>query len=174
MLSTYFIQVGSIILSAVAGFTLIILRIRAGKQPTSLRKIIIPPLGMSTGLIMFAFSITHIPWVWGLGAFLTGMLIFSFPLIVTTQLERVQSEIYVRRSKAFIFIMLTLFITRLSLHNIVEQYMSLPQTGAIFYLVAFGMIIPWRLAMVSDYMRLQKADTPLDKGTGMKSSLNGG
>lgn len=174
MFSTYFIQVGSIILSAIAGLTLIIIRIRAGKQPTSLRKIIIPPLGMSTGFIMFAFSITHIPWIWGLGAFLTGMLILSFPLIVTTHLERVQSEIYVRRSKAFIFIMLTLFITRLSLHSIVEQYMSIPQTGAIFYLVAFGMIIPWRLVMLGDYLRLQKAETEPDKETNMNSSLNGG
>jgi membrane protein CcdC involved in cytochrome C biogenesis len=174
LLSTYFIQVGSIILSAVAGFTLIILRIRAGKRPTSLRKIIIPPLGMATGMMMFAFSITHIPWIWGLSAFLIGMLIFSFPLIVTTQLERVQSEIYVRRSKAFIFIMLTLFIIRLSLHNIVEQYMSIPQTGAIFYLLAFGMIIPWRVAMLSDYMRLQKAETQQVNGTSMNTRLNGG
>lgn len=132
---------------------------RAGKQPTSLRKIIIPPLGMATGFIMFAFSATHIPLMWGLSSFLTGLLIFAFPLIVTTRLERVESEIYVRRSKAFLFIMLTLFVIRLSLHGIAEQYMSIPQTGAIFYLLAFGMIIPWRLAMISDYMRLQKVES---------------
>lgn len=159
LLSTHLIQVGSVIVSALAGLTLIILRIRAGKQPTSLRKIVMPPLGMATGFIMFAFSATHIPWVWGLSAFLTGMLIFAFPLIVTTRLERVESEIYVRRSKAFIFIMLTLFIIRLSLHGVVEKYMSIPQTGAIFYLLAFGMIIPWRLAMISDFMRLKKLES---------------
>lgn len=159
LLSTHLIQVGSVTVSALAGLTLIILRIRAGNQPTSLRKIVIPPLGMATGFIMFAFSVTHIPWVWGLSAFLTGMLIFAFPLIVTTRLERVESEIYVRRSKAFVFIMLTLFIIRLSLHGVVEKYMSIPQTGAIFYLLAFGMIIPWRLAMISDYMRLKKLES---------------
>lgn len=158
LLSTQLIQTGSVMISVLAGITLIILRIRAGKQPTSLRKIIIPPLGMATGFMMFAFSATHIPWLWGLSAFGTGMLIFSFPLIVTTRLERVESDIYVRRSKAFIFIMVTLFVIRLSLHGIVVQYMSIPQTGAIFYLLAFGMIIPWRLAMVSDYIRLQKAE----------------
>ncbi|MGG1634674.1 cytochrome c biogenesis protein CcdC [Paenibacillus sp. FSL K6-3182] len=158
LLSTQVIQVGSIVISALAGLTLIILRMRAGKRPTSLRKIIIPPLGMATGFVMFAFSQTHIPWFWGLAAFLTGMLIFAFPLIVTTRLERVKSEIYVRRSKAFVFIMLTLFIIRLSLHSVVEQYMSIPQTGAVFYLLAFGMILPWRLAMISDYMRLQKVE----------------
>lgn len=158
LLSTQVIQVGSIVISALAGLTLIVLRMRAGKRPTSLRKIIIPPLGMATGFVMFAFSQTHIPWFWGLAAFLTGMLIFAFPLIVTTRLERVKSEIYVRRSKAFVFIMLTLFIIRLSLHSVVEQYMSIPQTGAVFYLLAFGMILPWRLAMISDYMRLQKVE----------------
>ncbi|MBD2868291.1 cytochrome c biogenesis protein CcdC [Paenibacillus sp. IB182493] len=137
---------------------LVYLRLRAGKQPTSLKKIVIPPLGMATGFIMFAFPATHIPWGWGLSAFGTGMLIFAFPLVVTTRLERVEAGIYVRRSKAFIFIMVTLFAIRLALHGVVEQYMSIPQTGALFYLLAFGMIIPWRLAMVSDFMRLQKAE----------------
>ncbi|MEV5029786.1 cytochrome c biogenesis protein CcdC [Paenibacillus sp. LPE1-1-1.1] len=159
LLSTHLIQIGSIIVSALAGLTLIIVRIRAGKQPTTLRKIAIPPLGMATGFMMFAFSATHIPWVWGFSSFLTGLLIFAFPLIVTTRLERVESEIYVRRSKAFIFIMMTLFVIRLSLHRVVEQYMSIPQTGAIFYLLAFGMIVPWRIAMISDYMRLQKVES---------------
>ncbi|MNH30953.1 hypothetical protein D3C79_912790 [compost metagenome] len=110
---------------------------------------------MATGFIMFAFPMTHIPWLWGLSAFGTGMLIFSLPLVVTTRLERVEQDIYVKRSKAFIFIMIILFGIRFALHDVMETYMSLPQTGAIFYLLAFGMIIPWRFAMVSDFVRLQ-------------------
>lgn len=157
-LSTPFIQTASVVVSVIAGLSLIVLRMRAGKQPTSLRKIIIPPLGMATGFLMFAFPMMHIPWMWGLSAFGMGMLIFSFPLVVTTRLERVNSDIYVKRSKAFIFIMISLFALRLFLHGIVEQYMSIPQTGAIFYLLAFGMIIPWRLAMVSDYLRLRSLE----------------
>ena len=158
-LSTETIQAGSIIVSLLAFTALIILRLRAGKQPTSLRKIIIPPLGMATGFIMFAFPAAHIPWGWGFSAFGTGLLLFAFPLVVTTRLERVKSDIYVRRSKAFILIMVVLFAIRLSLHEVVEQYMSIPQTGAVFYLVAFGMILPWRLAMVSDFVRLRKTET---------------
>ncbi|MFC4779406.1 CcdC family protein [Paenibacillus sp. GCM10023252] len=146
------------IISILAGIGLIAIRIRAGKKPTTLRKIIIPPLGMATGFIMFAVPMTHIPWLWGLSAFGTGLLIFSFPLIVTTRLERVHKDIYVRRSKAFIAIIIVLFAVRLALHPVVESYMSVPQTGALFYLLAFGMIVPWRLAMVSDYIRLQRAD----------------
>lgn len=157
--STEFTQIAAIIVSMLAGSFFIFMRIRAGKQPTSLRKIIIPPMGMATGFMMFAFPFMHIPFLWGLSAFGTGMLIFSFPLIVTTRLERIESDIYVKRSKAFILIMVTLFLIRLSLHSVVEQYMSIPQTGAIFYLLAFGMIIPWRLAMVSDYVRLSRTET---------------
>jgi membrane protein CcdC involved in cytochrome C biogenesis len=140
------------------GLMLIALRIRAGRRPATLRKIVMPPLGMATGFIMFAFPVTHIPWLWALSAFGTGLLMFSFPLVVSTRLEKVQEDIYVRRSKAFIAILAVLLLIRLLLHGVVEDYMTIPQTGAIFYLLAFGMIVPWRLAMLSDYLRLS---TPL-------------
>jgi membrane protein CcdC involved in cytochrome C biogenesis len=140
------------------GLMLIALRIRAGRRPATLRKIVMPPLGMATGFIMFAFPVTHIPWLWALSAFGTGLLMFSFPLVVSTRLEKVQEDIYVRRSKAFIAILAVLLLIRLLLHGVVEDYMTIPQTGAIFYLLAFGMIVPWRLAILSDYLRLS---TPL-------------
>lgn len=158
MWSSPIVQALSLAFSAMAGIALIVLRLRAGKKPTTLKKIIMPPLGMATGLAMFAFPVTHIPWLWGISAFGTGLLMFAFPLIVTTRLERVEEHIFVRRSKAFIAIMVTLFLIRLLLHNVVEQYMSIPQTGAIFYLLAFGMILPWRFAMLGDFLRLRKME----------------
>ncbi|MBJ6361572.1 cytochrome c biogenesis protein CcdC [Paenibacillus sp. MAHUQ-46] len=142
-------------MSLIAGCALIVLRIRAGRKPTTLRKIIMPPIGMATGFIMFALPAMHIPWVWGLSAWGTGVLIFAFPLVVTTRLERRQADIYVIRSKAFIFIMASLLLIRLGLHSVVEKYMTVPQTAALFFLLAFGMIVPWRLAMVSEYIRLR-------------------
>ncbi|WP_245697244.1 CcdC family protein [Paenibacillus oryzae] len=148
------IQAGSIAMPLFGGLMLIALRIRAGRRPATLRKIVMPPLGMATGFIMFAFPVTHIPWLWALSAFGTGLLMFSFPLVVSTRLEKVQEDIYVRRSKAFIAILAVLLLIRLLLHGVVENYMTIPQTGAIFYLLAFGMIVPWRLAMLSDYLRL--------------------
>jgi Membrane protein involved in cytochrome C biogenesis len=154
------VQTSAIAVSALAGLLLIAIRLRAGKRPATLKKIIIPPLGMATGFIMFAAPVTHIPWLWGLSAFGTGMLVFAFPLVVTTRLERVDRDIYVRRSKAFVAVIMTLLLVRLTLHGVVDQYMSIPQTGAIFYLLAFGMIIPWRLAMLSDYLRLRRMETP--------------
>ncbi|MFS0722294.1 CcdC family protein [Paenibacillus sp. 1P07SE] len=154
MPSTTTIQALSILISGMAGAVMILLRLRAARQPTSLKKLVIPPLGMMTGFIMFALPMMHIPWLWGLSAFGTGLLIFSFPLIVTTRLALVKRDIFVIRSKAFILIMVSLFALRLSLHPVVEKVMTIPQTGAIFYLVALGMILPWRLAMVSEYLRL--------------------
>ncbi|GKU77676.1 CcdC family protein [Paenibacillus sp. L3-i20] len=150
------LQLGAISVSIIMGLCLIIVRIRAGNQPTTLKKIVIPPLGMATGFIMFAFPMTHIPWLWGVSAFGTGLLLFAFPLIVTTRLERVDTAIFVRRSKAFVAIIIVMFLLRIMLHRVVEHYVTIPQTGAIFYLLALGMIIPWRLAMVSDYLRLRK------------------
>lgn len=152
------LQTAAIVFSALAGLSLIMIRLRAGKKPTTLKKIVIPPLGMATGFIMFAAPVTHIPWLWGISAFGTGLLMFAFPLIVTTRMERVEEDIYVRRSKAFIAIMVVLFLLRLMLHGVVEQYMSIPQTGALFYLLAFGMIVPWRVAMVGDYLRLTRLE----------------
>ena len=160
MASTLTIQTLSILVSGTAGAGLIFLRVRAARRPTSLKKIIIPPLGMMTGFIMFALPMMHIPWLWGLSAFGTGLLIFSFPLIVTTRLARVKTDIYVIRSKAFVLIMASLLALRISAHSIVEQYMTVPQTGAIFYLLALGMILPWRLAMIGEYLRLA---APLSK-----------
>lgn len=148
------IQAGAIALPLFGGLMLIALRIRAGKRPATLKKIVMPPLGMATGFIMFAFPVTHIPWMWAISAFGTGLLIFAFPLVVTTRLEKVKEDIYVRRSKAFIAILAVLLLIRLLLHGVVESYMTIPQTGALFFLLAFGMIVPWRLAMLSDYLRL--------------------
>ena len=159
MASTTTIQALSILVSGMAGTSMILLRLRAARKPTSLKKLIIPPLGMMTGFIMFVVPMMHIPWIWGLSAFGTGLLMFSFPLIVTTRLARVKSDIYVIRSKAFILIMVTLFALRLSMHSVVEQYMTIPQTGALFYLLALGMILPWRLAMVGEYLRLSQRTT---------------
>lgn len=48
--STQLLQAGSVIMSLIAGCALIILRIRAGRKPTTLRKIIMPPIGWQQAL----------------------------------------------------------------------------------------------------------------------------
>ena len=52
-------------------------RVRESRRPVSLRSLIIPPLGMSTGFSMFVVPAFRIPWTWGLAAFVLGALVFA-------------------------------------------------------------------------------------------------
>lgn len=131
------------------------IRMRVAKKPTSLMKIIMPPVGMSSGFLMFLFPQTHIPWLYALGAIAAGML-FSIPLSRTSHFEVRDGAIYLQRSKAFFFILLGLLVLRLSAHGWIGEYVSLPETGAIFYLLAFSMIAPWRIAMLQRFTKIRK------------------
>lgn len=132
------------------------IRLRAAQKPTSARKIIIPPLGMTTGFFMFLFPQTHIPFSYAIGALAAG-LFFSFPLIRTSKFEVHNGDIYLKRSKAFPLILLSLLAIRMALRGFVEQFVTLPQTGAIFFLLAYGMIVPWRVAMLRRYTQLKRS-----------------
>jgi membrane protein CcdC involved in cytochrome C biogenesis len=135
---------------------MIIIRLRASKKPTNAKKILIPPLGMSTGFLMFLYPPMRIPWSWALIAFLAGALLFSYPLIRTSKFEIVDGQIYLKRSRAFIFILIGLFVLRMALHTYVEHLISVEQTGSVFFILAFGMLLPWRLAMFMQYKKLER------------------
>ena len=129
-------------------------RLRETSRPIDARKILIPPLGMSTGLAMFLYPPTRIPWSWAAAAFLVGALILCYPLVRTSGLARRGDEVMMRRSPAFLWILAGLLAVRLLARAWVERYVSPLQTGAIFFLLAFGMILPWRLLMYLEYRRL--------------------
>lgn len=130
-------------------------RMKAANRPTSLRKIIIPPLGMSTGFLMFLVPFTRIPLGAALAAFAVG-LVLAFPLIRTSKFEFVNGEVYLKRSRAFIFVLLGLLALRLLLHPLVEEYVTLQQSAGIFFVLAFGMILHWRVAMLLQYRRFAR------------------
>ncbi|OYD07642.1 CcdC family protein [Paludifilum halophilum] len=132
-----------------------LIRLRSAKKPTNAKKIMIPPLGMSTGFMMFLYPSAQIPWTWAIAAFLTGAAFFSYPLIRTSRFQVQEGKIYLKRSKAFILILFVLLAVRMLAHNYVEHLISLPQTGGIFFILAFGMILPWRVAMYLQYKKLQ-------------------
>ena len=54
----------------------------------------------------------------------------------------------------FIVVIVTLLIVRLLLHDVVEQYVTIPQSAGIFFILAFGMLLPWRTAMYREYKKL--------------------
>lgn len=131
----------------------IFLRLRAARKPTNTKKILIPPLGMSTGFTMFFFPPMHIPWPWAIAAFLTGALFLSIPLIQTSKLEIINDQVYLKRSRTFVVILIMLFVLRMSLHTYIEHILSIYQTGSLFFILAFGMLLPWRLVMYMEYKK---------------------
>ena len=153
-LSNQTLQVVATIVIALSAIAVIFVRLQAAKRPTSVKKIIIPPLGMSTGFLMFLSPVMQIPWLYALIALFVGFL-FSIPLIATSHMQEIDEEIYLKRSPAFIIVLLSLLVIRLSLHTYIEKYITLPQTGGAFFILAFGMLLPWRLVM---YFRFKKYD----------------
>lgn len=142
---------------------IMIIRLRVAKKPATIKKILIPPLGMSTGFLMFLYPPFQIPWSWTIITFITGAVFLSLPLILTSKFHIVDQDIYLKPSRAFTGILITLLVLRLVLHSYIEQYISLFQTGSLFFILAFGMLLPWRIAMYVQYKKLysQIADKPL-------------
>ena len=148
-----------LIVSTLIGALLIIAwRVRETKRPVTPRKIVIPPLGMATGFGMFAYTPARIPWSWALWAFAIGALVLSQPLVRSSRLAREGEIVVLRRSRAFLWILLGLFSVRFAARSYVEQYVSPLQTGSIFFVLAFGMILTWRVLMFLEYRKLMAAD----------------
>jgi membrane protein CcdC involved in cytochrome C biogenesis len=130
-------------------------RAREARRPVTLRAILIPPLGMATGFSMFAIPATRVPLWWALAALALGALVFAIPLIRTSKLVVIDHQILVQRSRAFAVILLVLVGVRFGLREWIEQYVSPLQTGALFFLLAFGAVVRWRLTMLRDYELLK-------------------
>ena len=150
-------QTAVIIPALVGAAAVLAWRVRETQRPVTARKIIIPPLGMSTGFCMFAYPPTRIPPSWGLLAFATGALLLSYPLVKTSRLRREGEHVMLQRSRAFLAILLLLVAVRFAARAYVERYVTPLQTGAIFFVLAFGMILPWRLLMYREYKRILAA-----------------
>ncbi|PWI58539.1 CcdC family protein [Sulfoacidibacillus thermotolerans] len=155
------LQLLSTLVIVIFALMVIFVRLHAAKKPTSARKILIPPLGMTTGFLMFAFPFMRIPLTYAIIAFLFGCL-FSIPLIASSKMERIDGQVYLRRSPAFIIVLLVLLILRLALHTYIESYVTIPQTGSLFFILAFGMLLPWRVLMYQRYRKfVNQSDSTL-------------
>ncbi len=128
-------------------------RQREAARPLSARKILIPPLGMSTGAFMYLVPAfrpgpTLVADAVGLGA-LCGAI-----LIATTRLERRPEGVFLRRSRAFAFILLGLIAVRWVVRLYLRQTIPFQQLSGTFFLLALVMIVAWRGAMFRSYRRL--------------------
>ena len=124
---------------------------RRAVKPSS---IILPPLGMSTGFSMFLAPQMRIPLWWGVVAFVLGASVLAIPLDRTSRLERDGDMVVMRRSPAFLAILLALVAVRFALRSYIDRFISPLQTGALFFVLAFGMILRWRVGMFVEYRRL--------------------
>lgn len=144
----------SLIVATLGAIAIIIWRIRESRRAVSTKSILIPPLGMATGFSMFFAPQMRIPWTWALGAFVAGAVLLAYPLLRTTRLTRDGNAIMMQRHNAFIPVILGLAALRLALRSYVGEIISVPQTAALFFVLAFGMIARWRTWMFFEYRRL--------------------
>ncbi|WP_312093898.1 CcdC protein domain-containing protein [Niallia sp.] len=137
------------------GVFFMIMRMKAATKPVSPKKIILPPFFMSTGALMFVFPYFRISGQEILEAAIAG-IVFSFLLIKTTKFEIKDQDIYLINSKAFIFILFGLLAIRIIAKFILSSSIDVGPLGGMFWMLAFCMIVPWRIAMYINYKKLAK------------------
>jgi len=146
--------------SLLGAAAVIVWRIREGRSAVTLKKILIPPAGMATGFSMFAVPAFHIPWSWALISFAIGSTLLAWPLLATTKLYRQGQVIMMKRSAAFLVVIVILAAVRFFARGYFDALLTVPQTGALFFILAFGMIFVWRASMFLTYRRLTAQPAP--------------
>ena len=146
--------IGSLAAAVIGALAVLAWRMHESRRPVSLRGLVIPPLGMSTGFSMFVMHAFRVPWTWGISAFVLGAALLAQPVIATSRLTREGDVIMMRRSPWFIMIILALAAVRLALRGYVETIISPQQTAGLFFILAFGMIVRWRSSLYLQYQRL--------------------
>lgn len=135
-------------------------RVREGRSRVTLKKIVMPPLGMATGFCMFIAPICRVPWTWGIAAFLIGAIVLAYPLLITSDLHLQDGVIMMKRSSAFFAVIVVLALVRYLARGYFDRFLSIEQTGALFYLLAFGMILRWRAKLFFVYRALTGGSAP--------------
>jgi membrane protein CcdC involved in cytochrome C biogenesis len=152
---------GTAVLGSIVGLLAVLAwRVREARGAVSVKKIVMPPLGMATGFSMFAVPAFRVPWTWAGIALLIGAVGLAYPLLLTSRLVREGDVIMMQRSNAFFAVILGLAAIRLIARGYLDTLLSVQQTGALFYLLAFGMILRWRTRMLLEYRKLTSSCTP--------------
>jgi membrane protein CcdC involved in cytochrome C biogenesis len=144
----------SVLVSIVGAAGVLAWRVREGRTAVTARKILIPPMGMATGFSMFLVPAFRIPWGWAACAFLIGATALAYPLLRTSRLVRDGEAIMMQRSNAFFVVVIALAVIRIVARSYIDRYMNLDQTGALFFVLAFGMILRWRTRMFLEYRQM--------------------
>jgi len=152
---SHYYVIGSTIMAILMGSFVMVVRMRASKKPTNEKKIIIPPIAMSSGALMFLFPQFRVPPMQILEAAAVGV-VFSTILIATSKFEVKGQDIYLKRSKAFVFILVGLLIFRVVAKMILSSSIDVGELAGMFWILAFAMLVPWRIAMLLQFKKIKK------------------
>jgi membrane protein CcdC involved in cytochrome C biogenesis len=130
-------------------------RMKEAAKPVTAKKIILPPFFMSTGAFMYVVPVFRITLAEMVEAVLVGMF-FSIFLIITSKFEIRGTEIYLQRSKAFVIIIFGLLAVRIAWKSYLSNSVDYGQLSGMFFLLAFAMIVCWRIAMYFSYKKMEK------------------
>ena len=147
-------SIGPALVPLAGAAAVLLWRLSETRRPVKPRTILLPPLAMSSGFLMFLTPAFRVRWEWALGAFLSGAFVLAIPLVRSTTLTRQGTAVVMQRSRSFIAILLGLLGLRLLLRNYVSHILPAPQTAAVFFILAFGMIVRWRIWMWRAFQRL--------------------
>ncbi|MEC5378746.1 CcdC protein domain-containing protein [Staphylococcus hominis] len=137
----------SIVFALFMGIVVIVIRMKAQKFPVNEKKIILPPIFMSTGALMYVIPYFRLTGAEILESIILGV-IFSSVLIWTSHFEVQGAEVYMKRSKAFPIILISLLIIRTIIKIFISSSIDPGEIGGMFFLLAFSMIVPWRLKSI--------------------------
>lgn len=148
--------VGSTLLALFMGIFIMFMRIKGQKKPVNAKKILIPPVAMSSGALMFIFEQFRITPLEIVEAVIAGLL-FSTVLIATSKFEIRDNDIYMKRSKMFFIIIVSLLIIRTVWKSALSNSFNPGELAGMFWTLAFAMLVPWRIAMYIKFKKIQKS-----------------
>ena len=144
----------SIVFAFLMGIGVIIVRMKAQQFPVNEKKIILPPFFMATGALMYVVPYFRLAGTEILECIIMGLL-FSTILIWTSRFETQGSEIYMKRSKAFPIILISLLLIRTVIKIFISNQIDPGEIAGMFFLLAFCMIVPWRIAMLYKFKKVK-------------------
>jgi membrane protein CcdC involved in cytochrome C biogenesis len=144
-------SIGAIGMAILAMF----IRMKAANKPATAKKIILPPVFMSSGALMFIHPYFRVTPIEILEAIVIGML-FSILLVKTSKFEIRDSQIFLKRSKAFMYILIGLLLLRIMMKSVLSATIDYGELSGMFWILAFGMIVPWRIVMYHNFSKLHQ------------------
>lgn len=122
----------SIVFAFLMGAVVIVIRMKAQQFPVNEKKIILPPFFMATGALMYVVPYFRLTGMEMLESLILGVL-FSTVLIWTSRFEVKDDNIYMKRSKAFPIILISLLIIRTVIKIFISSEIDPGEIAGMFF-----------------------------------------